>query len=125
MIINKHIIGYNICPITQMKIRRNELYMTCHICHYNYHKDSLDIWLENHNTCPNCRSIWTNKTTYKNVANEVMKKEHKIMSKIHGVEKKHKKQFDKNIFIKKEKQLMSKLSYQKFNKPNKKFYNMR
>ena len=126
VIVNKYLVGYNICPITQSKIKINDLYMICDICHYSYHEDSLKIWLENHNNCPNCRSNWTNKTIYKNT--EEAKKEHIMLPKKHLNYSKHAKQSHKKYEIpkkKKEKQLIGKFNCQKINKPIKNFYHNR
>lgn len=122
VIINKHIIGYNICPITQSKIKENELYMTCDICHCNYLKDSLDLWLENHNNCPNCRGNWTSKIIYKNV-NEEIKNEHVMLHKKHLNEQKYVKQHNKKHgFRVKEKHIMNKPNYNKYSKSCQKSY---
>ena len=66
-IIEKQLYDNNLCIITFDEIKNGDLYMTCDVCHCNYHKDSLELWLENHNTCPHCISKWENYDIYKNI----------------------------------------------------------
>lgn len=56
------------CPISYEYIGENECYKTCAVCKRHFENESIDKWLETNNTnsCPLCRSTWTDFTTYIN-----------------------------------------------------------
>lgn len=56
----------NICPITHEPFESNDSYCVCITCSHNFNYDSMCEWLQNHNNCPMCRTIWTNKIKYIN-----------------------------------------------------------
>lgn len=58
----KALVGATICPITREEIG-NE-YGTCTVCHNNISFTHLTSWLQINNTCPLCRSTWTNYVKY-------------------------------------------------------------
>ncbi len=54
----------NICSITYDEIIGD--YGTCIICNNNFDYNSIKRWLNSRNSCPMCRSGWTNMICYKN-----------------------------------------------------------
>jgi len=65
-IINKPYILNDNCPISLTPISQNDLYMECNECHKCFHLEGIKTWLTNNNTCPICRTFFSNVNTYRN-----------------------------------------------------------
>jgi len=65
-IINKPYILNDNCPISLTPISQNDLYMECDECHKCFHLEGIKTWLTNNNTCPICRTFFSNVNTYRN-----------------------------------------------------------
>ena len=46
------------CSICLDEFRKNEKIITLESCKHFFHKECLDIWLQDHNTCPVCRATY-------------------------------------------------------------------
>ena len=46
------------CSICLETIKKNDIRSQCVKCNNCFHKKCLDTWLQNHNTCPLCRTDW-------------------------------------------------------------------
>ena len=63
---NKKIEGDIICSICFSNIENENKYMNCNTCNKNFMAESLRQWLIQDNSCPLCRSVWTNRIIYIN-----------------------------------------------------------
>ena len=52
------------CVITLETIQNDSEICKCDVCSALMLFDSLEEWLKTSNTCPHCRSLWTNYTKY-------------------------------------------------------------
>jgi len=55
-----------VCNISYEDIALNEKYMSCLVCHKYYKEDVIRVWFRQRNSCPMCRSEWTDFTVYIN-----------------------------------------------------------
>jgi hypothetical protein len=60
------------CPICYEDIETTETVKCSKTCHKYFHKECMDIWLQHGNTCPNCRTEWSenkdeSKTTHEHI----------------------------------------------------------
>ena len=56
----------SICPIEYTNININDIYQHCSKCNHNFCDNSITKWLNINNTCPMCRTKWTDSTIYIN-----------------------------------------------------------
>ena len=47
----------DICPITRERFHNEQNVLMIRTCKHIFNKSSLNRWLTNHNTCPNCRTV--------------------------------------------------------------------
>jgi len=74
-IVKKQLDGKNNeCPILFRKIKYGDYYLQCSCCKYNFRKESIQQHLQENDTCPMCRSIWTDHNVYVNVNAQVWEK---------------------------------------------------
>ena len=57
------------CPISHDKIL--DEHAMCKTCNNVFDYFTLKEWLCKNNTCPMCRSVWTNKIKYSNIGNKM------------------------------------------------------
>lgn len=54
-----------VCPVTQEVIGAE--YMKCATCQNVFDREAIETWLQNHTSCPTCRSEFTDRTVYENI----------------------------------------------------------